>query len=712
MPSQLIMLLRYINRSDILYNLRILVTMAGITFIPWLFNHIIWTIPLTLGAVAAALSDLDDRFIGRLQNMLLILCCFFIASVSIVVLMPYPWLFTLGLLISTWMFIMLGALGKRYATIAFGTSLIAIYTMLGYNLYPLWYQLPLLLLVGAFWYNLVAITGHLLFPIRPLQDKIIVCFDELANYLDAKAVLFDADEALDFDHQLVQLTMINSRIVDSFNQMKSALLTRLKNDRGHQKLQRILHYYFIVQEIHEQIRSTHANYKKLSDALRHSDILFRFQKVLHLQSKATRTIALSMNSKRNYVHDISISHALFNIDQAIHYFEAQSAQNNTLIASLYDVLTSLKMIDMRLANIESEQSSALEIAHHTLADDRLQSVQDAWLRIKHQLTTKSRLFRHAVRMSFVLCTGYLIIQITQLNQGYWIMLTSLFVCQPNYSATKKRLIYRILGTLGGIGLGLPLLYLVPSVEGQLIMIVISGVLFFSLRNARYAYATMFITIIVLLCFNFMELGFAVAIPRIIDTVIGCAIAWFAVSYIYPDWLFHDPLKTVKNALSTNGNYLNAALLQYQYGRSNTLDYRIARRDAHNSDVELASMIANISTEPQNKVFLLDQYIPLLCLNHTLLGYISAIGTHRQKINDNMLLALIQHAGHIIQSILLQGDTLNSESEKKLSLLKKELIKYREKQINTLPIIQELILIIDLIPELIQQSDKLNMSTSS
>ena len=46
-----------------------------------------------------------------------------------------------------------------------------------------------------------------------------------------------------------------------------------------------------------------------------------------------------------------------------------------------------------------------------------------------------------------------------------------------------------------------MLYFVPSVEGQLILIVITGVLFFAFRNVQYAHATMFITLLVLLCFN-------------------------------------------------------------------------------------------------------------------------------------------------------------------------------------------------------------------
>ncbi|MEX0632921.1 hypothetical protein M8494_15915 [Serratia ureilytica] len=36
---------------------------------------------------------------------------------------------------------------------------------------------------------------------------------------------------------------------------------------------------------------------------------------------------------------------------------------------------------------------------------------------------------------------------------------------------------------------------------------------------------MFITLLVLLCFNLLGEGFEVAAPRVYDTLLGCAIAW-------------------------------------------------------------------------------------------------------------------------------------------------------------------------------------------
>ncbi|MCP6542135.1 FUSC family protein, partial [Klebsiella pneumoniae] len=79
-------------------------------------------------------------------------------------------------------------------------------------------------------------------------------------------------------------------------------------------------------------------------------------------------------------------------------------------------------------------------------------------------------------------------------------------------ATRHRLALSLVGTLVGVAIGLPVLYFVPSVEGHMILIVITGVLFFAFRNVQYAHATMFITLLVLLCFNLLGEGFEVALP--------------------------------------------------------------------------------------------------------------------------------------------------------------------------------------------------------
>ncbi|EMM6762322.1 TIGR01666 family membrane protein [Pluralibacter gergoviae] len=638
------LLRRYTCNSTWLYNARIFMALCGTTALPWWLGDVKLTIPLTLGVVAAALTDLDDRLSGRLRNLIITLVCFFIASASVELLFPWPWAFALGLTLSTSGFILLGGLGQRYATIAFGALLIAIYTMLGVSLYAHWYQQPVLLIAGAVWYNLLTLIGHLIFPIRPLQDNLARSYDQLARYLELKSRLFDPDTEEDGQAPLYELAIANGQLVATLNQTKASLLTRLRGDRGQRNTRRTLHYYFVAQDIHERASSSHVQYQPLRDAFRYSDIMFRFQRLLSMQAQACQQLSRAILLRTPYQHDAHFERAFSHLEAALERIAAAGADGEQRKA-LGFLLNNLRAIDAQLATIESEQQLALpqSVSETQLADDRLLGFSDIWLRLSRNITPESALFRHAVRMSLVLCAGYTFIQFTGLQHGYWILLTSLFVCQPNYNATRHRLALRVIGTLIGVAVGLPVLLLVPSVEGQLLLIVLTGVLFFAFRNIQYAHATMFITLLVLLCFNLLGEGFEVALPRIFDTLIGCLIAWAAVSFIWPDWKFRNLPIVLNRAIDANCRYLDAILEQYHQGRDNRLAYRIARRDAYNRDAELASVVSNLSTEPHATGEMREVAFRLLCLNHTFTSYISALGAHREKLSDTTILNLLDDA---------------------------------------------------------------------
>lgn len=695
------LLRRYTWNSTWLYNARIFIALIGTTALPWWLGDAKLTIPLTLGVVAAALTDLDDRLTGRLRNLVITLICFFIASASVEVLFPWPWLFALGLTVSTIGFILLGGLGQRYATIAFGALLIAIYTMLGVSLYAHWYQQPLLLIAGAVWYNVLTLTGHLIFPIRPLQDNLARSYEQLARYLELKSRLFDPD--LDDDNQapLYELALANGQLVSTLNQTKASLLTRLRGDRGQRSTRRTLHYYFVAQDIHERASSSHIQYQALRDQFRYSDVMFRFQRLLSMQSIACQDLAKAILLRTPYQHDARFERAFTHLDAALDRVRASGTAPEQMKA-LGFLLNNLRAIDAQLATIESEQSPSQTNSEteNVLADDSLHGFDDILSRLSRNMSPESALFRHAVRMSVVLCVGYAFIQLTGLQHGYWILLTSLFVCQPNYNATRHRLALRIIGTLVGVALGLPILWLVPSLEGQLILIVVTGVLFFAFRNVQYAHATMFITLLVLLCFNLLGEGFEVALPRVVDTLIGCGIAWLAVSFIWPDWKFRNLPRVLERAVDANCRYLDAILEQYHQGRDNRLAYRIARRDAHNRDAELASVVSNMSTEPKVTDEMRETAFRLLCLNHTLTSYISALGAHREKLTTAEILALLDDAVCYVDDALHHQPADEQRVQQALSGLAARIHHLDPRPDSKEPLVlQQIGLMISLLPEI-------------
>ncbi|WP_272534436.1 YccS family putative transporter [Providencia sp. PROV212] len=707
---------RVLYNSHILYYTRILIALTGTTLVPWLLGlEPKVTIPLTLGVVAAALTDLDDRLTGRIKNLIITLFCFLIASVSIELLFPYPVLFFFGLAFSTCGFILLGALGQRYATIAFGALLIAIYTMLGVPIFDTWYIQPALLLTGAIWYNILTLIGHILFPIRPLQDAITQCYQQLSAYLDAKANLFDPDLEDDYQQSVYDLALVNSTLVSTMNQAKISLLSRLKGDRGQRGTRNTLQYYFVAQDIHERASSSHIQYQQLSRRLRHCDILFRFQRLLTMQARACQQVAQSVLWRKQYQHNPRFERTFTYIENSLQLLQQQSPELHE-IKALRNLLKNLKGIDVQLKGLSLGQASWQQNNKQIeqLSDESVSGIRDVFARFKHHLTPKSSLFRHAIRMSVLLCTGYLIIQLFDLERGYWILLTSLFVCQPNYNATKRRLALRITGTLLGIAIGLPLLNIVPSIEGQLTLIVITGLLFFMFRSSQYAQATLFITLLVLFCFNLLGEGFEVALPRIIDTLIGCFIALLAVSFIWPDWKFRQLPQVVQKTMDSNCRYLDAILQQYYQGKDNSLEYRVARRDAHNNDAEFASIVSNMASDPKSYQITQEQAFRLLCLNHTLLGYISALGAHREQMQNEANLALLNDAICYIESSIqvtsLDPAIIDEKSERlRVSLLNRIDRASSDDDEKTVLIMEQTKLLVELIPEIKSMIKQISLS---
>ncbi|WP_442954613.1 YccS family putative transporter [Pantoea sp. LMR881] len=693
---------QYLFNSSWRYLLRIFFALAGCAAVPWWLHQIEWTIPLTLGVVAAALADLDDRLTGRLRNLLITLLCFCIASVSVELLFPHPAAFIVGLALSSWGFILLGALGQRYATIAFGALLIAVYTMLGIELFLQWYLQPMLLLTGALWYNLLTLLGHLIFPVRPVQEQLAGSFSQLARYLEAKANLFDPDVSEQNDATLINTAMVNSQLVAQLNLTKTTLQSRLRGDRGSRGTRRSLHYYFVAQDIHERASSSHLQYHLLRDDWRYNEILFRFQRLLNMQAQACRQLAQCILLRERWEHDSRFEGAFERLQKAIERLE-QREPEAAHIRALHWLLRNLRAIDAQLASIESEQALSGDDPQHSdnlLSREGLSGWSDIRLRFSRHLSPASALFRHAVRVSVVLCIGYGFIQITGVERGYWILLTSLFVCQPNYNATQRRLALRIAGTLAGVAIGLPVLWLVPSVEGQLILIVLSGVLFFAFRQVQYAQATLFITLLVLLCFNLLGEGFEVALPRVVDTLLGCALAWFAVAFIWPDWRFRQLPAVAKRTLNANCRYLDAILEQYHQGKDNRLAYRIARRDAHNADAELASVVSNMSSETRTRQGLRDSAFQLLCLNHSFLSYISALGAHRDKIIESDLLTLLDDTVCFVEDILQTETVSESQAEAMRASLAQRISELAADADTRAPLVlQQLGLLVALLPDI-------------
>ncbi len=644
---------RFKANSILIYCLQILIVLTGTTLgLLWLgHNELIVTV--TLGAIAAALTDFDDRLSLRLRNLLYVCLLFFTVSTILGFLAPYKLLFILYLSISSACFILLGALGQRYATISFGTILLSIYSMFGLGEYAHWYQQPTYFVYGALWYGLTSILFFLLKPTLPLQDKLSQIFEEISALLQAKARLFDPDNKENVEQLLFELSLQNTQVAQSLNQIRSSLLTRLKASRVSNKSIYWLNLYFFARDIHEQATSNYLHYEHIQQNFSRSDLIFRFQKNLRLQAQACHDLAQCILHNQQY----------------------QSSQEGQIV---------LNHLESSLKDWIQQHPQNFEVKNLKLIFNNLKGMHEQFEQLQYAQPFNETLSQH----------------------GYWILLTSLFVCQITYFATKSRLKLRTIGTLLGVLWGIPILYFVPSIEGQLILTIICGVSFFYLRQKKYALATLMATLMVLLIFNLKGAGFSIILPRLIDTLLGCFIAWLAVNFIWPDWNFRNIPNNIKKSSQATLDYFNVIVEQYQHGKNQDIEYRRIRRAAHNAQIELSNMISSLSAEPNPKPELIHYAFRYLVYSHSQLSYVAALGSQRQKIEDQQVLQLLLDCQQILNQSLFEQVSVDLNFIEQTLKQIQSLTTHEDFSESYTLVLKQMSLLLETLPELLTLKNKL------
>ena len=618
------------------YGLRVFIALTAAIAYGWYDGHLEAIPGLFLGIIASAIAETDDNWWGRTKSVLLSLLCFVAAAAAVIALFPYPVPFISALALTAFGLTLLGALGERYASIGQATVTLAIYAMIAMDQHHNVSQQQALrevipLLVGASWYGLLSILWTAMFANRPVRERLARLFFELGHYLQLKADLFEPVRQGNLEARRLALAEQNVRVVQALNIAKTAILSRFGRS-GRPGVQSGLYFrlYYMAQDFHERASSSHYPYEALTEAFFHSDVLYRCRRLLTLQGQACTALGQAIRLRQPFDYGERARQAGQDLQQSLRYLREQPNPRWRLLGSLQLLETNLSSIARQLSEA-SLADTPLEGIDTRLRDSSPHTLREMATRLRQTLTPGSLLFRHGVRIALALTAGYALLKLVHPQNGYWILLTIVFVCRPHFGATRLRLVQRVAGTLLGLGVTWALMQLFPGTALQLLLALAAALLFFVTRNERYVIATAAITLMALLCFNLLgDNGLVMIWPRLLDTLLGGAIAVVASLLILPDWQGRRLHRVMAQVVATCTRYLDEVLGQYRSGMRDDLPYRIARRDMHNADVALSVALANMLREPGYARGNLDAGFRFLALSNTLLGYLSALGAHRAQ----------------------------------------------------------------------------------
>jgi len=639
---------RTYNRDDFTRGARALLALGLVFAVDWLADWQGELMPVLLGVIASALTETDDHWQGRLRAQLIAMSAFSALAWAVWASLPWPVLLMAVLALSAFSLTMLGALGERYRAITFGALVLFLYVALSAHTSRSHANISTpLLLTGAAWYGVVSVLWAAIWPQPPVRYRLSKLYILLGEYLRLKAQLLEPIREADLAERRMNLVLQNGRVVDALNAAKESLLSRIQSGPLPKWLQLAMQQYLAAQDIHERASSSHENYHVLSDAFFHSDALYRSQRVLILLGQQATQVAAAIQTQTPPKHQGATTRGLEDLHAAIQHIEVTDQVQRPLKAlhALSDNLTATAAVFASIFTLAPNE------ADHQLLDRQPATPQEAWARVRDQLNFSSPLFRHALRLSASLVAGFAVMQATHDPKGYWILLTIVFVSQQHYAATLTRLMQRTSGTVVGLALGWALTQLFQPALVQSALIVILGAVFLGNRHTRYWLATAAVTTLLVLSFHQIGMRQDLFPERLWDTLIGCAIAGVASWLLLPNWQWRLWPKLSARSLRAQAAYLEAIVRQYQLGKDDHLDYRLARRNAHNADAALSNAYSAMRKEPSRVRHHEASSGRFLLLSHTLLSYLSALGAHRDEWHGTPLPPFILNSASTLQKQL-------------------------------------------------------------
>ncbi len=197
----------------------------------------------------------------------------------------------------------------------------------------------------------------------------------------------------------------------------------------------------------------------------------------------------------------------------------------------------------------------------------------------------------AVRLMLSVGVAALVSQALPVQRSYWVVLTVAIVLRPDFGSVFARALQRGIGTVVGAVLGAIILIIIPA--GPLLLIplaVFAGLLPYG-RDRNWGLFSTFLTPLVVILIDLLQrTGWPLALDRLIDTVLGCAIVLLVGYAPWPSsWHAHLP-EQLAIALDSVARYTQQAL-PGQPGRS------ALRRQSYRALSDLRTEFQRTMAEP-------------------------------------------------------------------------------------------------------------------
>ncbi|ADU70961.1 YccS/YhfK family putative transporter [Pantoea sp. At-9b] len=563
---------RIIYHPEVNYALRQTLVLCLPVALGWLFGDLQKGLLFSLVPACCNIAGLDTPHKRFFKRLVIGGSLFATGSFLIQWLTDYHVPLPLILLVLPLLVGVTGEISPLHGRLLPATLIASIFTLSLVGRMPIWVP-PLLYIGGTLWYGLFNWFWFWLWKEQPMRESLSLLYRELADYCDAKYTLLT--QLTDPEKALPPLLARQQKAVDlittCYQQMHMLSASR---DNSHKRLTRAFQVALDLQE-------------HISVSLHQPEEVQKLVEQSHAEA-VIRWNAKTISARLRLLADAILYHQLpdrFQMDKqlgALEKIARQHPDNPVGNFCLYHF--------SRIARVLRTQKP---LYTRDLMADRQRRLP-FFPALRSYLSLKSPALRTAARFAVMLMFGSALALFFNIPKPYWILMTTMFVSQNGYSATRVRIQHRALGTFAGLLIAAASLrFAVPESITLLFMLAITLASYLVTRK-YYGWSMIGFTVTAVYSLQLLSLnGAQFLLPRMMDTLMGCLIAFGGMIWLWPQWQSGLLRKNAHDALEADQEAMQL-LLGPEQSPEKLAYQRIKVNQAHNA---MFNSLNQAMTEP-------------------------------------------------------------------------------------------------------------------
>ncbi|HEX3867861.1 MAG TPA: FUSC family protein [Gemmatimonadaceae bacterium] len=223
----------------------------------------------------------------------------------------------------------------------------------------------------------------------------------------------------------------------------------------------------------------------------------------------------------------------------------------------------------------------------------------------------SVVFHHAIRVAIVTAAAVLVTGLFHLNHGYWVTLTAVVILQPYAATTRQKALQRVIGTILGGVVAAALSAAFRGPVAVLVLIAIFTILCVALLPLNYGAYAVFGTPAFVLLAEASAGDWHLAGVRIINTLIGGALALAGAQLLWPGEEQNRLPELAAAALKANDELLCRALALVAAGVADLGTLRDVRRQVALAATNAEDSFQRLASEHRGSLDALEPIMTLL-----------------------------------------------------------------------------------------------------